>query len=256
MNTPFCAAVAYIWNTGVQYGTYIICAMTFGKYFAVRYPHKAASFSTPRATKLTIATLFISCIIYNVPRLFSTKISSISQCDAYQGGKWTIYYYWLSFTVNGIIPLCLLIVLNVMIINEVRKRNKQFNNPSQGRGTMKSAEKQLTVMSILVTSAFLLLTTPLYIFQMLSFTINWSISPRKYAHYLLISILTSELYYTNSSVNFFLYCISGSKFRNDFKILFTCKSNLNINIHETSSETTLSKTTVSHIASSSGNEVT
>ena len=38
--------------------------------------------------------------------------------------------------------------------------------------------------------------------------------------------VTSKLYFTNSGINFFLYCISGQKFRNDLKELLGCNKPL------------------------------
>ena len=39
---------------------------------------------------------------------------------------------------------------------------------------------------------------------------------------LLIFQVTSRLYFTNSGINFFLYCTSGQKFRNDLKEILCC----------------------------------
>ena len=42
-------------------------------------------------------------------------------------------------------------------------------------------------------------------------------TPSKYASAMLIYHVTHKLYHSNSGINFFLYCISGQKFRNDVK---------------------------------------
>ena len=37
-----------------------------------------------------------------------------------------------------------------------------------------------------------------------------------------------KMFYTNNGINFFLYVISGKKFRNEVLHLFKCKSNVDV----------------------------
>ena len=87
--------------------------------------------------------------------------------------------------------------------------------------TMKSAQNQLTTMLLLVTTLFLILLLPTYIrFIYAAFWI--SDTPSKYATSLAFIEISYKLYVTNSGINFFLYCISGRKFRNDLKEIVCC----------------------------------
>ena len=87
--------------------------------------------------------------------------------------------------------------------------------------TMKSAEIQLTIMLLLVTTLFLILLCPTIVrYIYLSFAKRDT--PFKYASALLIFQVTSKLYATNSGINFLLYCISGQKFLNDLKAILCC----------------------------------
>ena len=81
---------------------------------------------------------------------------------------------------------------------------------------MKSAENQLTIMLLLVTTLFLILLIPSNIRNIyISFVI--SNTPSKYASSMLFFHTSHKLYTSNSGINFFLYCVSGHKFRNDLK---------------------------------------
>ena len=91
--------------------------------------------------------------------------------------------------------------------------------------TMKSAENQLTIMLLLVTLLFSVLLIPTYI-RFIYLTLVKSDTPEKYARAMLLFQLTYKLYATNNGVNFFLYCISGHKFRNDLKEILCCAGNL------------------------------
>ena len=126
--------------------------------------------------------------------------------------------------------------MNYVIVQNVRMSRKLFkanNIPvsvakdqqmDTRQRTMKGAEIQLTIMLLLVTTLFLILLCPTHVrYIYLSFAKRDT--PLNYANSLLIFQLTSKLYATNSGINFFLYCISGQKFRNDLKGILCCVCN-------------------------------
>ena len=209
--------------------------MTIDKYIAIKWPHRAATYSTPRRARFIALGVFVFTLTYNVPHFFVTSLRG-THCTAYSvGGIITKFYSWITFIVNGIIPFSMLIYMNYVIVQTVRKSRTIFEgstlssqnndqNANQGidkrQKTMKSAEIQLTIMLLLVTLLFSILLIPTYIrFIYLAFV--KSDTPAKFARSLLMFQITFKLYVTNNGINFFLYCISGRKFRNDLKeILF------------------------------------
>ena len=206
-----------------------ILAMTVDKYIAIKWPHRAASYSTPKRAKATIAVVFICVVIYNVPHLFASKLIGL-QCFGYRaGGVVTKVYSWFSFVVNAIIPFGLLIYMIFFIVKAIRQSRKMFsiNDTSETRNirayqktmiaglekrqsAMKNAENQLTIMLLLVTTLFLILLIPTYV-RFVYLTFLKPDTPSKYALSLLLFHVTHKLYNTNSGVNFFLYCISGQR---------------------------------------------
>ena len=145
----------------------------------------------------------------------------------------TSVYSWFSFVLNAVIPFTMLIHMNYVIIKVVRESRKLFdgNDANTRRGidqametrqkTMKSAENQLTIMLLLVTTLFLILLCPTY-FRFIYLLFAKRETPLDYAKSLLISQITAQLYITNSGINFFLYCLSGKKFRDDLKETISC----------------------------------
>ena len=87
--------------------------------------------------------------------------------------------------------------------------------------TMRNAENQLTIMLLLVTTLFLILLCPTY-FRFIYLVFAKRDTPLEYAKSMLILQITAKLYATNSGINFFLYCISGKKFRDDLMETFRC----------------------------------
>ena len=232
-NPVECKFVAFGALFALQNCTFLILSMTIDKYIAIKWPHRAATYSTPRRARLISVTVYIFVFIYNIPHLFLSSTVG-KQCLAYAiSSTLTSVYSWFSFVLNAIIPFTLLIHMNYVIVKTVRNSRKMFgtntgnNTEGSGQGmdtrqkTMRSAEKQLTIMLLLVTTLFLILLCPTY-FRFIYLVFAKRDTPFEYAKSMLLYQVTAKLYTSNSGINFFLYCISGQKFRNDLKEILCC----------------------------------
>ena len=222
-----CKIAAYFDKISLQTATYQVLAMTFDKYIAIKLPHKAATYSTPRRAKFIILGIFFFTFIFNIPHLFVANLLGYECLSYLVGGAITKVYSWITFIVNGIFPFSMLIYMNYVIVQTVRKSREMFTIRDTNQGmysrqrTMKSAENQLTIMLLLVTLLFTILLIPTYI-RFIYLTSVTSDTPAKLARSVLLFQITYKLYVTNNGINFFLYCISGRKFRNDLKEILCC----------------------------------
>ena len=213
----------------LQNCTYLTVAMTIDKYIAIKWPHRAATYSTPRRTKWIVVGLYATVCLYNIPHPY---LSSVVGGQCFNFGIRSVFsrvYSWLSFVVNAIIPFTLLIHMNYVIVKTVRISHKMHrsNGKVTRHSTAETAEKQLTIMLFLVTTLFLILLCPTYIrfIYLLFAKID---TPFQYANSMIFFQISSKLYTTNSGINFFLYCISGKKFRNDLKEILCCPNSSNV----------------------------
>ena len=98
----------------------------------------------------------------------------------------TKVYSWFSFVLSAIIPFTLLIHMNYVIVKTVKNSQKMFSNGMDKRQkTMKSAENQLTIMLLLVTTLFLILLCPTY-FRYIYMVFAKRDTPVEYAKSMLI----------------------------------------------------------------------
>ena len=88
---------------------------------------------------------------------------------------------------------------------------------------MKSNDKQVFIILLLVAFSFFILITPLYLFYIYDMVVDYTKTPRDFANFYLFYNIMHKLFYTNNAINFFLYVISGRTFRTDLINLF--KSN-------------------------------
>ena len=226
---PVECRIASFWALfGLQNSTFQVLAMTVDKYVAIKWPHKAATYSTPKRAKAIVIIIFLCLIIYNIPHLFIARVIG-GQCFGYSaGGVITKVYSWISFVFNGIIPFTLLLHMNSVIVKAVGDSRRMFGTKdmySEGmrsrNKTMRNAENQLTIMLLLVTTWFFILLIPTYI-RFVFMTFFQPNTPYKFSITMLVFQITHKLYHTNNGINFFLYCISGRKFRNDLKQILCC----------------------------------
>ena len=95
---------------------------------------------------------------------------------------------------------------------------------------IKQSEEQIYVMLLFATFAFLILTTPFYVWAFLR-NFYHSDSLWYYAALVFLQSVASAAMYTNCGINFFLYVVSGQKFREDLVELFSCcRGQRNINL--------------------------
>ena len=216
-----CKLTAYGSYLILQNSTFQIVAMTIDKYITIKWPHKAATYSTPSRAKVIILVIFIFAAMYNLPHYFMANVVEGQRGFSVENTLAKVHS-WLSFVLNGVMPFTLLIHMNYAIVKTVRDSREMFREHVKTTGmetqqkTMKSAESQLTTMLLFVTTLFLILIFPSYI-RFIYAAFSSPDTPSKFADSLLISEISYHLYVTNSGLNFLLYCISGQKFRNDLK---------------------------------------
>ena len=110
-----CKFTAFVTLFVLQNGTFQVLAMTLDKYVAIKWPHRAATYSTPRRAKLIVVGLSI----------FASIIGN--QCFNYGNNSvMARVYTWCSFVLNAIIPFTLLIHMNFVIAKTVRNSGKLF----------------------------------------------------------------------------------------------------------------------------------
>ena len=238
--------------TAIMCSTLFTMSMTFERFYSIIRPHKAASFNTFKRARINIIIIIIFCISYNIPHLYITIFKG-RVCVPYAKGKQLVYgqmYYWISFVINFAFPFLSLLVMNSVIIHTLRNRSRfglridqgQGQGQGQGKGQgqdgkLKNSEKQIYLTLLLITFGFLVLSTPSYAFNISQLIYNYNKSPYSYSEFHLFLQVARNVHYTNSGVNFFLYVMSGHKFRNDLLRLFRFKRD------KTSNGATLGSTT-------------
>ena len=233
-------SITVLWTSSFC-STLFILSMMFDRFYSIIRPHKAASFNTVKRAKITITCIICSSIFYHVPHLFITAQDGRRCVPFGKAVETTVgrVYYWSAFVVLFAIPFVCLLIMNSFIIHTIRNRSKfhlsMSTSQGQGQGQnqgnnerqtskIKSSEMQIYIILLLVTFAFLVLMTPGYVLFVYVMLVDYRRTPQSFAGYIFIHSFSQKTFYTNYGINFFLYVISGKKFRSDLVWLFKKKS--------------------------------
>ena len=148
--------------------------MTFDRFYSIIRPHKAASFNTVKRAKITITSIVIFSVVFNIPPLFVITNGG-RECVPDLSNLPKTFYFWLSYVVQFAIPFILLLIMNSTIIHVLRTRSilqaehkgQSQDQGDQGQGQMnkiKSSETQIIAILLLVAFSFFILITPMYAF--------------------------------------------------------------------------------------------
>ena len=215
-----------------------IVSMTFERFYSIIRPHKAASFNTVKRAKITIFCIVIFSTLYNVPHTpITLRVDNlcVPYGNALQYVSGQIYYY-LSLVVSFFLPFILLLVMNCFIINTLHGRSgiimarlgsQGDKSKSQGQ-KMKGSERQIFITLLFVTFSFLILNIPGYAYFLYVMIYDYEQSPKSFAGYTIFESIGRNLYFTNYAIKFFLYVVSGKKFRVDLMTLFRCHKDIDV----------------------------
>ena len=253
----YCRIGMYIVMSCTMYSNHLIVSMAFQRFYSIVRPHHAASFNTVKRAKFFIGSIVIFSLLYCSPHLLVTYFLG-RYCIPYakildkMSGQ---FYYWLTFVLNFVIPFVSLVIMNTVIIKTLYRRSKsnltetikirkedQNENSAQGEkgqgqtNQMKTVERQIYTILLLVTFSFLILSTPSYAMMLYSNFVDHFQSPYHFAAYILFVQVGDKAASTNFGINFFLYVLSGKKFRRDLVDLSVLRSSKNWRPEVTTSE--------------------
>ena len=230
----YCGLVTLFAFFGSMCSTMFIISMTFDRLYSIIAPHKAAAVNTVTRTRTTIVFVLFANLLWTLPQLFFTD-NIEKNCIPYAKATTTLgqIYFWSYTAFLFPRPFILILTMNSVIIHILRKRSmslgKRSENLGQGQGQgrndvriskMKSNNRQTFTMLLLVAFTYLLCSIPLITFGSIRLSVDFTQTAQDVAMAYLLNSVGEKLYYTNFGINFYLYVISGKKFRSDLGKMF------------------------------------
>ena len=232
----FCAIATFVLWIASLSSTLFLVVMTFDRFYSIIQPHKAASFNTVKRAKITIVCILSFSCCFNIPFSFIITNSG-PECVTDNPNFEEKLFLRFSYVIQFVIPFISLLSMNSVIIHTIRTRSllKISTNGAQGQGQgqgktehtgqsqiskTKNTERQIYVILLLIAFSFFILVSPLYACTLYVEFVDFRKSPKVFAEFFIFYQIMHKMFYTNNAINFFLYVISGQKFRNDLINLF------------------------------------
>jgi hypothetical protein len=222
-----CKLEKFSFYTCADTAVWILMIFTIDRFIAVCFPlNKKEYCITSRARYYALAALlFAICKNFHVFWTRGAEYRLDAQNNTYlksNCGRPEPYTYferyvrgWIAISLVSLIPFMVILVCNVFIIRallQVRRLRKEQAIASQSDKTL----IQMTVMCLSASFAFLVCVAPsivLLIGRPYWENMQW---------YEVVKAINNQLVYVNHSINFFLYCLTGKRFRHELMRMCRC----------------------------------
>ncbi|ELT97234.1 hypothetical protein CAPTEDRAFT_211420 [Capitella teleta] len=215
-NVASCKILTYLTSVFMHLSPALVVTMTIERLISIFAPFHAKTLCTKYRMMIAVGIVTLLCALVNVFILvYVTKIpGGYNGCGV--SAEYEYLYYsvwpWVDFTVSTFLPSLVIVSGNILILRQVLGSSKDA-------GVQTRAHRSMSITLILISVCFVILTWPSCVLHILHSTPLF-IKPTPTAE-LLITV-TMLMFISNSSVNFFLYCLSGSRFRRGLAEVFTC----------------------------------
>ena len=231
-----CKTCTWLINASAVLSSWLLVAMTVQKALSIVWPHRVRVLCTRKRSKLLLWGLVMFVMFLHAHFLFGVDVQTLPP-----GGKHCVVHLdygqvfvgiwsWIHLLLTSLLPFLFLVASNSILIwklaSAVRNNRMALSSvQSDQAATRRNRVSSVTITLIVVSLTFLLLSMPNSMFILLQKTLERAIKNDADARrFMFVYVLFQLLWCSNSSVNFYLYCLTGSLFRNEFKnIMCSCQ---------------------------------
>lgn len=220
INNFCCKFLTFLIHFSIHFSAWLIVAVTVERFLAVWFPLKANTMcSVSRARFVTFMTALIFILI-NIHVLWTAELlpapNSINPdkliCAAYAYQNFVCNVFpWINLVLYSFLPFAILLVLNsLIVVCLVRNQNIVTSSMTKDDRFMRNTHRKLAITLLAISFVWIITTIPRPLYQL------FSPKPKSFddmARGVLGKVICFLLMYANHSINFFLYCLTGQRFR-------------------------------------------
>ena len=218
--------------------SWLVVGMTWQRTLVVVFPYNMVIKQCMRSRfpKLYIATVPLTLSFLNSYFFWTHRIRDYHgsyRCVSKDGFQtFNHIWRWVDLALASIIPFTLIMMGNISIISKVIMASSQRRTLSaasrKGNSAQQQHESGMTVLLLMVSFIFLICTLPLSMYFVFFRYFMSGHAPTPTMR--LLVTMATFLSYVNNCINFYLYIISGKKFRAELMTMFKdwcrcCQSN-------------------------------
>ena len=226
--------VFLIYVSGVL-SAWTLVAMTAQRAVCVLFPHRANVLCTVGKSKAIVLSMVLFIAVIHTHLLYGLHVGmqdGLKTCvfHFYYAPFFQEIWNWVDMHIFSLLPWLCLAVSNSLLVWKLRLSLREAKL-SLGSGQAdrindrKKKAKSISITLIAVSTAFLVLTFPMSFYQIINFMFWMHGSMRTLRSlrvFYYIHNISYPLWYANSCINFYVYCLTGSKFRREAKQILRC----------------------------------
>ena len=199
---------------------------------SVVWPHRMKVLCTRKKSKFTFLAVVLFITLVHGHVLFDFDLDTylgktVCSTHLYYSKFLSQNWSWVDMLFFTLLPFLLLVGSNVILIWKLTSAAKNarmtLSSVQSDRATPRKEHfSSLTITLVFLSLTFMLLAMPLAIFNIIQEVIikmgKDTNELDRYVFFLAVCLL----WCSNSSVNLYLYCLTGSRFRTEFKNIVCC----------------------------------
>nr|ANO39023.1 GCR048 [Schmidtea mediterranea] len=226
-NTDFqwaCSVFRFLVQFLTQVSTYYIVARTFDRFLSICFPLKTRNFSTSSVALKIITLIPVLLFFINMHGFWTYKLLDVAglnqkKCVFVSSSSEAVIFMFWELTLTTLFPFLTLIILNIGII--IRLHQKQDGvGETVDQNKRNAVQNQITRSLLLVSFMFLVLNMPYRADDLIWRYVAYENLSTLFYIRRVSYVYLHKVWYCHNAVNFYLYVLSGKKFRNEVKSLF------------------------------------
>ena len=240
-NVWICRIYKVLHYTAGDISIWLLVAFTFDRFVAVCFPFSKQRVCKWKRAVIASATIAVLSLGKNLHEFWTRgpEYKDNGELRRICGSQKQYHVFldyvrpWIAFTLIMAIPFILILIFNCMIVYSLIKaqwlRNKAAaipasTTPSSATGSKNpmsagTSFRQTTLMCLSISFAFLICIAPSIV--LLIGKPYWKY--RRNLAYKNAKAISNFLALLNHCINFFLYCVTGRRFRQELKARLTCR---------------------------------
>ena len=228
--------ISYAFN---QTSAWILVSMTTHRAVSIIWPQRARNLSKRCNAVIVVVFIYLFCALTSAHLFYGnslqpTEDSQRAECfNSYVSESYGRFFKFIwvfeDMVMAVFLPSAFLLVTNTVLIRKVSQSLREARDSlAEGRSDpFASRDKKMSSMTVtlIATSvAFLLLTAPVIVYMIWRGTLTDDALHDVRLRAILDLAASSSLllWYTNLGINFYLYCLTGERYRAEFVRLFSC----------------------------------
>ena len=220
--------------------SWLIAALTVERMFCMYFPLKTKAVCVPRTGYVVVGTIIGVLLLMDAHLLYAIQENDVTNnntmsagltCEIVVPGYETVYatvFAWIDFGLYFLLPIFVIVIANSATVVAAHRRKTFTTALTTVNSNRVKRTRHLLIITFLVSFAFIIFVTPvvivgvvmpdIYFFETYVLQTDDSV---------IHNIIWVSLYiwsFVNHAVNFFLYVLSGERFRQELKKVFSKSS--------------------------------